>query len=154
MENVLTIRPIAISDAEVVSAMLLRQPDDYIRYFKPFVFSLNHVQVMLTKVDKDIFMGVFLGENLVGLFFLRGWDEGYSIPAYGVVIDQEFRGIGLGRVTLDVSKTLCKLRNAPRLMLKVHPSNLAAKHLYEASGFMQSGTDPKNDNLIYFFDFT
>jgi RimJ/RimL family protein N-acetyltransferase len=154
MNSGLTIRPITTSDAEIVSTMLLRQSEDYIRYFQPFDFSLNHIQSMLTKVDKDIFTGVFLGENLVGLFFLRGWDEGYSIPAYGVVIDQEFCGIGLGRVTLAVSKALCKLRSAPRLMLKVHPSNLAAKHLYEASGFVQSGTDPKNDNLIYFFDFT
>lgn len=154
MNSGLTIRSITTSDAETVSAMLLRQSEQHIQYFKPFDFSLNHIQGMLTKVDKDIFMGVFLGGNLVGLFFLRGWDEGYNIPAYGVVIDKTFCGIGLGRITLDVSKTLCKLHNAPRLMLKVHPSNLTAKHLYEASGFLQSGTDPKNDNLIYFFDFT
>lgn len=153
MNNGLTLRPITTSDAEIVSTMLLRQSEDYIRYFKPFDFSPDHIQSMLTKVDKDIFMGVFLGENLVGLFFLRGWDEGYTIPAYGVVVDQKFCSIGLGRVSLDISKTLCKLRNAPRLMLKVHPSNLAAKHLYEANGFIQSGIDPKNDNLIYYFDF-
>ena len=152
MNKALSTRPLTPSDAEVISAMLTKQSECYIQYFRPFDFGLASIRELLMKAQNDIFMGIFWGENLAGFFFLRGWDEGYDIPAYGVVIDQEFRCIGLGSLTLNAAKTLCKLRHVPRVMLKVHPNNLAARHLYEAAGFIQSGSDPKNDNLIYHFD--
>ena len=98
-------------------------------------------------------MGFFWEGALIAFFMLRGWDEGYAIPAYGVTVDQRFRDKGLGRLTLEMSKTICRLRGVQRLMLKVHPENHAAKHLYEAVGFVQTGVDPKNQNLIYHFDF-
>ncbi len=83
---------------------------------------------------------------------LRGWDAGYEIPSYGVVIDQNFAGLGIGHLTIEMSKVICKLRGAPRIMLKVHANNHAAKDLYERAGFIQSGIDVSTDNIIYHFD--
>jgi hypothetical protein len=34
-------------------------------------------------------------------------------------------------------------------MLKVHPGNTHAKELYERSGFIQTGVDPKIGHLIF-----
>lgn len=49
----------------------------------------------------------------------------------------------------DAAKTICRLRHADTLMLKVHPENRAAKHLYESAGFVRVSTDPRNGNLVY-----
>ncbi|MBL8155080.1 MAG: GNAT family N-acetyltransferase, partial [Anaerolineae bacterium] len=92
-------------------------------------------------------------DALAGFFMLRGWDAGYDVPAYGVTIAQAYSGLGLARLSLDLSKTICRLRQVKRLMLKVHPENTVAKRLYEQAGFVQTGIDPRNANLIYHFEF-
>jgi ribosomal protein S18 acetylase RimI-like enzyme len=97
-------------------------------------------------------MGIFWHEALSGFFMLRGWDQGYEIPAYGVTIDIEHRNLGLGRLSLETSKTIARLEGAKKIMLKVHPDNTPARKVYESAGFVQSGVDPKNDNLVYHFN--
>ncbi len=154
MSDQLRIQPITLADAEAVSELFSAQPDAYLQYFHPFDFAFSSVEQILRGVQEDIYMGIFWGARLIGLFFLRGWDAGYAIPAYGVLIDHGFQGQGFGAVTLSIAKTICRLRGTKRLMLKVHPANANAKHLYEAAGFQPSGVDPKNNNLIYYFDFT
>ena len=96
--------------------------------------------------------GLYHDKPKIGFFMLRGWDQGYSVPAYGVTIDQRFRNRGLGRLTLELSRSICKLRGAAQLMLKVHPQNAAAKQLYESFGFVRTSIDHKNDNLVYHLD--
>lgn len=63
-----------------------------------------------------------------------------------------FQNLGWGRLTLDLSKTIARMRGAARLMLKVHPDNTIARTLYESAGFVQTGVDPRNQNLIYHID--
>ena len=135
----LVIRPLTPTDAPHLSAMLLAQPPDYIQYFHPFDFDVETVRHLLAAARNDVYMGFFLDDELAGFFMLRGWDAGYTIPAYGVTIAQSFSGLGLATLSLDASKTLCRLHTAERLMLKVHPDNLTAKRLYEKSGFEKTG---------------
>ncbi|MCA9909248.1 MAG: GNAT family N-acetyltransferase, partial [Anaerolineae bacterium] len=97
------------------------------------------------------YMGIFWRGRLAGFFMLRGWDSGYEIPAYGVTIDIEHRNMGLGRLSLETSKTIARLEGATQVMLKVHPDNAPARKVYEAAGFVQTGVDPKNANLIYHY---
>jgi ribosomal protein S18 acetylase RimI-like enzyme len=146
-------RALGAADAPLLAAMLSSQSQDYTRYFRPFPFDEAAIHGFLSAARQDMYFGVFWDEALVAFFMLRGWDKGYDVPAYGVVVDDEHRGMGLGRLTLEMSKTICRLRGAERLMLKVHPENVAAKHLYESAGFVQTGIDPRNDNLIYHFSF-
>lgn len=134
--------------------MLTAQTPDYIQYFRPFDFDAETIRHFLAAARNDVYMGFFVDDELAGFFMLRGWDSGYAIPAYGVTIAQAFAGMGLATLSLDTSKSLCRLRGVQRLMLKVHPDNLTAKRLYEKAGFIQTGEDPHNANLIYHFDFT
>jgi len=136
-------------DAAALAAFLQRQPAEYMAYFTPFSFDELEIAKMLQAAQADLYIGVFWQDELAGFLMLRGWDAGYRIPAYGVVIDQASRGLGLGRLTLDAAKTICRLRHADKLMLKVHPENRAAKHLYESAGFVRVSTDPRNGNLVY-----
>lgn len=148
----LTIRPLLAADAPAFASFLQRQPDDYMRYFIPFAFDEESITARLEQAQDDLYMGLFWGADLAGFFMLRGWDDGYDVPAYGVTIDRQFAGNGLARLTLDLAKTISRLRGAKRLMLKVHPDNTVARRLYEQAGFVQTGVDPRNDNLIYHFD--
>jgi [ribosomal protein S18]-alanine N-acetyltransferase len=149
----LVLRPLTVADAQAFSIMLGAQPPDYIQYFRPFDFDVETLTKLLQAAQDDVYMGFFVDEVLAGFFMLRGWDSGYAIPAYGVTIAQAFAGMGLATLSLDTSKTLCRLRGVERLMLKVHPENLTAKRLYEKAGFLQMGVDTRNANLIYHYDF-
>ena len=153
MSDDFQVRRLHVGDAILLSALLQAQSSEYLRYFTPFQFDEATLTALLNCAKQDIFMGLFWDDRLAGFFMLRGWDAGYAIPSYGVAIGEQFRNWGLGRLTLELSKVICRLHGAPRLMLKVHPDNGPAKHLYETAGFVQTGVDSKNDNLIYHFDF-
>lgn len=152
MPAALTVRPLTAEDAPALANMLQRQPQTYMQYFIPFAFDEATIAGLLERCQEDLYMGLFWENQLAGFFMLRGWDEGYTVPAYGVTIDEAFSGLGLARLTLGLSKTICRLRSASRLMLKVHPDNTVAKRLYEDAGFIQTGVDERNNNLIYHFD--
>jgi ribosomal protein S18 acetylase RimI-like enzyme len=119
------------------------------QYFAPFSFDEATVTRLLSEAGRDVYMGLFWDEVLAGFFMLRGWDAGYAVPSYGVVIASRFRGLGLARLTLDVSKIICKQRGVTHIMLKVHPENTRAKSIYEHAKFTQTGMDPTNGNLVY-----
>jgi len=154
MTDALIVRPLTHADAPTLSSMLRAQPFDYMRYFIPFAFDELSISERLRAAQQDLYIGMFWGDALAGFFMLRGWDEGYAVPAYGVTIDHRYRNYGLGRLSLEMAKTICRLRGAERLMLKVHPENTAARQLYERAGFQKTGVDPRNENWIYHFDFS
>lgn len=148
----LEIRQIDISLAKEVSEMLSTSSKDYNRHFIPFQFDLDSVKAVFNKIKKDYFFGIFLNNALIGFYMLRGFDEGYEIPSYGVFIKESYSNKGLGKLTLDHAVSLCKILDKKRLMLKVHPDNVNAKNLYIKYGFKEEGIDPKNSNLIMFKD--
>jgi RimJ/RimL family protein N-acetyltransferase len=149
----LVLRPLRPEDASDLSALLLAQTPAYVRFFTPFIFDLPSVTTLLAEQGADVFMGMYLKDRLIGFFMLRGWNSGYEIPAYGVLVDEKYSGYGLTRLSLKLAKSICKLRRVPRIMLKVNAENIIAKRLFEESGFTQTGVDAQTDNLIYHFDF-
>jgi len=132
--------------------MLLAQSPAYVRFFTPFDFHHTSIVSLLAEQGKDIFMGMYWGDRLVGFFMLRGWKNGYEIPSYGVLVDESYRGYGLTRLSLKLAKSICKLRRVPRIMLKVNPDNKVARRLFEEAAFAQTGVDAQTGNLIYHFD--
>lgn len=139
-------------DAPQLHFMLHAQTPAYTRFFTPFNFDLNTLIDILDRQRQDIFMGIYWQDELAGFFMLRGWDEGYETPAYGVLIAERYHDYGLARLSLKVAKSICKLRRAPRIMLKVHPENVAAQNLFEESRFVQTGVEPVSGFLIYHFN--
>lgn len=97
-------------------------------------------------------MGLYWQEQMVGFFMLRGWNEGYDVPAFGILIDENYCGYGLEMISLETAKIICKLRGAARLMIKMHPENISAKGVLRKTGFIQSGVEAESGNLIYHFD--
>jgi RimJ/RimL family protein N-acetyltransferase len=152
MGEAFTIKPLQASDAPKLASMLCSQPVEYVRFFTPFDFDQATISNILDKRKQDVYMGMYWQNRLVGFFMLRGWDEGYEVPTYGVLVDEKFSGYGLTTASLRMAKTICKLCRSPRIMLKVHLSNSRAKRIFERAGFIQTGIDRENDTFIYHFD--
>lgn len=132
------IRPLEPHDAEALGELFaeLREDPNSI-HFHPHPFTPEHAGriAVRTGIKEDQYFGAFLHGVLIGYGMLRGWDEGYVVPSFGVAVRIGNRGSGVGRRLLRHAISVARGRRAPRVMLKVHPANADAKHLYETEGF-------------------
>ena len=138
--------------SEELTNLLQNSTQQYSQYFIPFPFDLEAISGILSKAIKDQIYGIYVEDNLAGFYMLRGFDEGYSVPSYGVWISEKYSNKGLSTFTLQHAISFCKLNSIKKIMLKVHPDNIAAKHIYEKYGFKKTGIDPKIHHLIYHKD--
>ncbi len=147
--SALEIKRLNINQSEELANLLIGSEKKYSQYFIPFSFDLETISEVLSKAIKDQIYGIYVEDNLVGFYMLRGFDEGYSVPSYGVWISKKYSNKGLSTFTLQHAISFCKLNSIRKIMLKVHPDNITAKHIYEKYGFKQTGIDQKNHHLIY-----
>ena len=122
---------------------------EYLKLFTAFELTSDAFNSILSKAVRDKYFGIFFGETIIGFYMLRGFDQGYEVPSYGVVISSDFSNKGLSRLTLYHAFAVCRLNNIKKIMLKVRPENIFAKKLYESVGFERTGFDEKNGNYIY-----
>jgi RimJ/RimL family protein N-acetyltransferase len=148
----LMFRPLRVEDASALSQWLCAQPPDYARFFNPFGYDEPAIADTLARQGRDVFMGLFWQEEIIGFFMLRGWNDGYEVPAFGIMIDEQYRGYGLEMAALDMAKVICRLRNVSRLMIKMHPDNISAKGVARKTGFVQTGVETATGNLIYHYE--
>ena len=144
----LSIRPLQPGDAASVADFMRSQPPEYARFFYAFGSNETMIAEILSACRADVYSGVFWQENLVGIFMLRGWDAGYEIPSFGVLIDEKYRGGAFMRLTLDAAKLICRLSGAKRLMAKIHPDNVSPRGASRL-GLRQTGVEEATGNIIY-----
>jgi RimJ/RimL family protein N-acetyltransferase len=148
----LEIKRLNINHSKELANLLQSSDKDYSQYFIPFTFDFETISEILSKAKSDQVYGIYVDNKLIGFYMLRGFDEGYSVPSYGVWISEKYSNRGLSTFTLQHAISFCKLNSIKRIMLKVHPDNITAKHIYEKHGFKQTGIDPKIHHLIYHKD--
>ena len=132
--------------------MLLSASSEYQRYFVPFPFDTVSIRQMLESACDDRYWAICLGQDLAGFVMLRGFDNGYEVPSYGVSICERFARRGLLKLSLSFVIAWCRLNGVPRMMLKVHPDNLVAKRVYERVGFRYDRTESSSGQLVYCLD--
>ena len=145
----IVIKEIDSSMAYKLSSLLQNADKEYSKYFIPFDFDYETIKSILSKKKRDCFFGIFINDEIVGFYMLRGFDQGYEVPSYGVWISSKYAGYGLSRLTLQYAETFCKINRIKKIMLKVHPKNIRAKKIYEMAGYYKVGIDHNNDNIIY-----
>lgn len=143
-----SIRPLEPTDAAAISAFMRSQSAEYLRFFYAFGADESAIAEMLSAAETDVYSGVFWQGNLAGIFMLRGWDAGYDVPSFGVLIDEKCRGGAFMRLTLDVAKLICRLSGAKRLMAKIHPDNVSPRGARRL-GLHQTGVEESTGNIIY-----
>jgi RimJ/RimL family protein N-acetyltransferase len=148
----LTIRPLRVDDAAALSLMLRSQKPSYARFFTPFGYDEQSIAVVLARRGEDVFMGLYWRDEVVAFFMLRGWNEGYEIPSFGILVDEKYRGDGLEMLSLETAKVICKLRGAARIMFKMHPENISVRAVARKTGFVKTGVEAHSGNVIYHLD--
>ena len=149
----IVIRPFAEGDATAALALLRAAAPDYVRYFRPFEFEVGTVNRLVREARLDRWFVIEVTRDgdaaaPVGFYMLRGIDEGFADPMYGIFIAEKFSGLGLARLSLAHAESMCRLNGWPNLLLKVDPANTRAFALYEASGFRFLRLDPANGNQV------
>lgn len=147
------IRPFAEGDAAAALALLRAASPDYVRFFRPFEFEFGAVDrlVRATRLDRWFVIEIVCDDEAAdsaGFYMLRGIDEGFADPMYGIFIAEEFSGLGLARLSLAHAESMCRLNGWTNILLKVDPANARAFALYEASGFRFLRTDPATGNQV------
>jgi ribosomal protein S18 acetylase RimI-like enzyme len=143
------IEPLLAIDSEAAVQLLNETDDDEGRFFDGLPKESETLRSTLLFAKEDRYWAIRVEDEFVGLFMLRGFDAGYSSPAFGLFIKREFREVGLGQLALQYAETWCRLRNIETMMLTVAEENRRALALYEARGFMNDGERSPRGNLVF-----
>lgn len=106
-------------------------------YFHPFPLTSRTAYEIACKRHQDRFYVAISDNKILGFCMLRGWEEGFQKPSFGVMIDYRYQGLGLGRrMTLFAIEEAKKL-GCRKIILSVYSSNFRAVDLYESLGFYE-----------------
>lgn len=148
LKKSLTIRPLEPIDAALITDFMSRQSAEYKSFFYAFGTDENDIKKKLDSCREDSYSGVFWRDTLISIFMLRGWDDGYEIPAFGVLVDEKFRGQSILSLTVDTAKIICRLAGAEKIMVKIHPNNTPLKNVHRM-GFYRTGIEESTGNVIF-----
>lgn len=146
------ILPLDVTDAAKLSAFLQAQSASHTRYFHPFAFDEASVRKLLAEARQDVYQGFYRDEDLIGMMMLRGWDEGYEVPAVGVIVGEQYFIRNFMQMCLDAAKEICRARGCSRIIYKSHPANVPATRAARF-GFVQTGVDVHSGYFIYHLEF-
>lgn len=121
------------------------------RFFHPHPLTELEAHLIATAITKDVYLLVGIGDPSIQMAFaygmLRGWQEGWEVPSLGIVVAPQQRGLGIGRMLMEVLHTCARLRNAPAIRLKVYADNEKAKKLYKSLGYQFVGVESDGQEL-------
>lgn len=140
-------RRLRLSDSEQIASMLSTASSSDRQWFHPFEFEAEVIRQQLMQCVRDLYFGWFLDKIPIALSMLRGLDESYASPMYGVFVHPDYRDLGLGGLSLKHSIVVSRIAKFPSLLLKVHDTNFVAKRIYEKHGFVQ--TEHKEGQFRY-----
>lgn len=137
------IREVSPEDADPLAEFFeANATADTVRHFSPFRLDEATARHIARAPRRDAYFVACLGARIVGMSMLRGWDEGYEIPSFGMVVDERLRGRGAGRRLMEWTLEAAKRRGCSRVRLSVNASNHAGVHLYESLGFVRQSEKP------------
>ncbi len=105
--------------------------------FDPFALDVEQAHQIALKPGRDLYFAALAGEELVGFSMLRGFEEGYAVPSFGIFVDEAHQGRGLGRRLTEWTVDRARERGCPAVRLSVYTSNPTAHALYESLGFAE-----------------
>jgi len=122
------------SDLQVIGACIENETTEYLEHFSAFSTYDDLVQIFSEK-KRDLFRTIRKEDNICGIYFLRGFDEGFYIPSFGIYIIQKYSRAGLAAFAINDTIKLLEAQGVKRVMLKVANDNSRAYSLYSRKGF-------------------
>ncbi len=134
------------SDVPAVSALVQKVNRDV---FDGLPVQLNALSAEFSAARRDRYWGIWSGSQLLAVFFLRGMDDGFAAPAFGVAVAPDAQGRGIGRLALDFAEAWSRNERLMEIMLTVNQANTKAISLYESRGFVRTDKISSKGNLIF-----
>lgn len=146
------IRQLIASDTSMLARFFsLNNQPEIVKTFHPFPLNAESALKICAEPGKDRYFASFDGDVIEGFGMLRGWNEGYSIPSFGIFTDHRLQGRGVGRALTAYALKLSRELGCAKVRLSVHPDNARAVELYKKVGFEPAETLP-NGLLVMFFE--
>lgn len=125
--------PDCVSALAAFFADLVQAGDD--RVFHPHPFTAEEATRLCHLTTADVYAVAQAGEQILAYGMLRGWEEGYQVPSLGIAVHPAARGQGIAKSFMLYLHAVARHRGAPKIRLKVYPTNHSAKALYERLGY-------------------
>jgi perosamine synthetase len=140
---VLAFEPVGPGHVEVLANLFARNALPAVTEgFDPFPLTLAQAQQIALAPRKDAYYVAFSDGQAVGFSMLRGFDEGYEVPSFGIFVDHEHHALGIGRRLTEWTIEQARLRRCPAMRLSVYSTNLVAHRLYRLLGFSEQDREP------------
>jgi len=133
-------------DAITLQKMMMMERPSYLENFTAFR-SHDTLHIQCINAKNDGFFVLSLNNCLAGFFCLRGLDEGYEKPSFGVYVASKYQGKGLARLALKEASNWCKRHSLPAIILKVTKNNKRAYCLYRRYGFIPTEYCDKREDI-------
>jgi perosamine synthetase len=135
------------ADAEELAELFARNDvEDVVRQFHPFPLTRDVADRLAREPGRDRFYVARDGDRrLVALAMLRGWNEGYEVPSFGILVDRDRRGRGIGRLMTEHACAQAAALGCARIRLSVYSDNRPALALYRSFGFVEAGRERRGE---------
>ena len=135
------LRDLTTADAPALAAFFAdNNRADIVQNFHPFPLDAASAHTLCNHAGRDRYFAHFENNAILGLAMLRGWDDGFAIPSFGILVHREHAGRGSGRAHTAHALAIAREMHAPRVRLTVHRENTRAVQLYEHAGFRAAET--------------
>lgn len=105
-------------------------------------FERNWLKDVLNKIKfkKTFIIWAVIDDRIIGAVdVVRGGTRDSHVGKIGLMVDRDFRGLGLGKYLLNKIVGESKILGLKIVSLDVFDDNIAGKKLYEQSGFKECG---------------
>src|SRR5437868_5658457 len=114
---------------------------EVVSQFDPFPLSRETASALATDPGEDRYFAAWLDGRIVAFSMLRGWNEGFEVPSFGILVDLAHPREGIGRWLTERTCEEARKLGCTRVRLSVYGSNKHARSLYENIGFIESSRD-------------
>ena len=104
------------------------------RFFHPFPMTAKSAQTLVENMGKDRFYVATQNSDFVAFAMLRGWNEGFHTPRFGIMVDRNYTGFGVGRSLAEYVIEDARQAGVSEIHLRVSPDNERAISLYISLG--------------------
>lgn len=104
--------------------------------FDPFPLDREQARRIALEPRRDRYYLAFAEGGPAGMSMLRGFDEGYAVPSFGVFVAPNLHGRGIGRALTSWTVAAARELGCASVRLSVYASNTRAVRLYESLGFV------------------
>jgi glycosyltransferase involved in cell wall biosynthesis/ribosomal protein S18 acetylase RimI-like enzyme len=107
------------------------------RFFHPHPLTRAYAEELCAScaTRRDKYFALWYDGRIAGYGMLRGWDEGFPIPSFGVCVHPALRDAGIGQTLLTHALAEARAAGATKVRLTVYEANTRAVQIYRRFGF-------------------